>query len=82
VIANRYVCDRESLGPRLDVFNGLLQLVAAAHSIRVTFVVAAEMVVNDIANKQNLVAIESLVTVQAMVKVSGKFKRAMQIAHN
>ena len=65
VIPDNYVRLGERLRPRFYVFNGLCEFIRSAHPVRIRFVVAGVMVVDYVANEDDLVTVVTFVGVQA-----------------
>ena len=82
VVAYDNVSDGERFRPFANVFYGFVKFVRTAQRIWVGFVVAAVMVVEDVANENNVIAVKPLVLLNAKFEITVEFERAMQITYN
>jgi len=70
VVANYYVRFGECLRPRFYVFNGLCEFIRSAHTVRIRFVVACVMVIDYVANEDNLVTVVTFVGIYAELEIT------------
>jgi hypothetical protein len=82
MVAYDNVGDGEGFRPFRNVFYGLVKLVRTAQRIWVGFVVAAVMVVQDVANENDVIAVKALVLLNAKFEITSKLERAMQITYD
>ena len=82
VVADNHICNREGFSPFCNVVDGFVQLIRTAQRIRVGFMVAAVMVVEDVADKNDVVAVEVFVLIYAELEITVKLERAVQITYD
>lgn len=79
VIPNNYVSVGERLRPRFYVFNSLCEFIRSAHAIRIRFVIAGVVVIDYVANEDDLITVVTFVGVNAKLEITVQLERAMQV---
>jgi len=82
MVAYDYVGDRKRVCPFRNVLYGFVEFVRSAKRIWVGFVVTAVMVIEDVANENNVIAVKVFVLLNAKFEIPVEFERAMQITHD
>ena len=81
VIPDNYVRLGERLRPRLYVFNGLCEFIRSAHTVGIRFVVAGVMVIDYIANEDDLITEMAFVGIHTKLEITFQLERAMQVTN-